>query len=272
MTETITPLRAATHSDRSWRPSSGYGFAASSIIAPIAGEELAHAATQFALAFLEGEHPALVTLLGLRPQQNLYVGPDGQWLGQYVPAVLRGYPFKLMPAENNQFALGYDEGSGLLAGAGEGEAFFDAEGRPTERIQQILQFLIGVHKGVEAIGRAGAKLASHGLLEPWPLKVRDGDTEIPVNGLFRVNEAKLGAIDDAAFLELRSGGVLAVAYAQLLSMTNMGNLGKLAQLHAQHAAVSAKREAEIESMFQPIQAEDEIDWDAMLNDVKDVKD
>lgn len=272
MTDTISPIRVATHADRSWRPSSGYDFAANSIIAPIAGEELAHAATQYALAFLEGERPTLVTLLGLRPQQNLYVGPDGRWLGQYVPAVLRGYPFKLMPAENNQFALGYDESSKLLAGPGEAEPFFDADGRPSERIQQILQFLIGVHKGIESIGRAGAKLSEHGLLEPWPLKVRDGETEIPVNGLHRINEAKLGSLDDAAFLDLRTGGVLAVAYAQLLSMTNMSALGKLAQLHAQHAQMAAKREAEVESMFEPVRAEDEIDWDAMLKDVKDIKD
>lgn len=266
MTEAIRPIRQATHAALTWRPSQNYKFAATSLIAPVAGEELAHVATQYALAFVAGEQPTLVSLLGLRQGQNLFVGPEGQWLVNYVPAVLRGYPFKLIPADAGQFALGYDEGSGLIAGEGEGEAFFNPEGQPTERIQQILQFLIGVHRGIEGLNRASAKLAEHGLLEAWPLKVRDGEEERPVNGLLRVNEAKLGQLEDAAFLDLRTSGALPVAYAQLLSMINMTNLAKLAQLHAQHEVMNKKREEEIKSMFVPAQAEDEIDWEAMLKD------
>ena len=30
------------------------------------------------------------------PEHNLFVGPDGQWLGGYVPASLRSYPFRLV--------------------------------------------------------------------------------------------------------------------------------------------------------------------------------
>jgi hypothetical protein len=266
MSNAIKPIRVATHRERAWKPSAGYGFASNSNITQIASEELAHMATQYALGFIDDETPSMVALLGLAPQQNLYVAPDGHWLGEYVPAVLRGYPFKLIPAENGQFALGYDEGSGLLAASGEAEPFFDDNDLPTERISQILQFMVSLQKGIDAIGRASLRLKEHGLLEPWPIKIRDGETEIPINGLLRINEAHLTNMDDAAFTELRKGGVLALAYAQLLSMTNISKLGRLAHAHAQHNAMSEKQQQEIKSMFVPTHIEDEIDWDAMLKD------
>lgn len=264
----IHPLRLSTHANQDWTPSTRYSFAADTLVVPLAMDELSTAAVKLPLGFTTGEKPTLVALTGLRPKQNLFIGPDGRWLGDYVPAVLRGYPFKLLPATGDQYALGFDHASGLLSDAGQGEAFFQ-DGKPTERIQQILNFLIRLNKGLERSAAAAATLQSHGVLEPWPLKVKDGDTEIPVQGLLRVSEEKLARLDDTAFLALRKGGVLALAYAQLFSMANIETLGKLARLHAHHAREASKHQQDIKSMFVPPQAEDEIDWDAMLKDDKD---
>lgn len=262
------PLRFSTHANMAWKPSTNYKFASGTPLIPISADELSQAAVNMPLGFslTAQDVPSLVAIAGLRPEQNLFVGPEGQWAGFYVPAVLRGYPFKLIAAAEGQFALGYDHGSGLLTELGDGEAFFTPEGQPTERVQQILGFLIRLNSGLQRSTSAAALLYKHGLLEPWPIKISNGDDQIPVEGLLRLNEEKLLSLDDASFLSLRVGGALVIAYTQLISMTNIDVLGKLARLHVQHAAMTEKQQEEIKSMFVPTHAEDEIDWDAMLKD------
>jgi hypothetical protein len=263
----VVPVSFSAMGARAWKQGGSFKFAASSLIVPMDADGLAEAATNIALAFTAGEKITPVGVLGLRPGENLYVGPDGKWLGRYIPAVLRHYPFRLLRAEGEQFALGFDTASGLLAEAGEGEPFFDEHARPTGSIQQILQDLVRVHRGQELLERASALLAEHDLLEPWPLKIQDGGNDRSVTGLLRVSESRLSALDDAAFLQLRRGGALVVAYAQLLSMPNIAVLGRLAQLHAQHAAHASRREAEVSAMFEPLTESDgEIDWAALLNE------
>src|SRR5687768_4946020 len=46
-----------------------------------------------------------VALQGLVSGQNLFVGPDGRWLGSYIPAIYLCYPFRLARAENNELIL-----------------------------------------------------------------------------------------------------------------------------------------------------------------------
>lgn len=268
MTETTRAVRASTHSDKSWTPYSGYAFAAKIMAAPISADELSYASTEFPLAFLKAERTMFVALLGVNTDQNLFVAPDGRWVGQYVPAVMRGYPFKLLPAEEGRYALGYDDASGLIGAAGQGEPFFDDKGEPTERIQQVLQFLIRLQNGLDQGTRVAAKLEELDLLETWPLKAMDGGKERNVVGLQRVNETKLSALADDQFLELRKIGALPLIYAQLLSMANIPTLGRLGQAHAQYAAMNQKQEQEVASMFEPIAADEEIDWDALLRDDK----
>ena len=260
----IQPLRFSTHTGLRWTPNSSYQFAANTLMLPVAIDELAAAATQLPLGFTDPAKPTLIALTGLRTGQNLFIGGDGQWLGDYLPSVLRSYPFKLLPAAEGKWALGFDHASGLLVESGDGQTFFTAEGRPSDQLQTTLNFLVRLEASLRRSGEAVAILASHDLLEPWPLKVRDNDREMLVEGLLRISEEKLAKLDDATFAMLRPNGVLALAYAQLLSMANIAKLGKLARRHAQHAAQAQKHQEAVKSMFVPPEPEDEIDWAAML--------
>ncbi|MFD1252827.1 SapC [Devosia equisanguinis] len=260
----IRPVRLATHRELAWKPSSGYAFASTSNVTQIAGEELGLMATQYVLGVIDGEIPSMVALLSLTPGTNLFVGPDGRWLGDYVPAVMRSYPFKLIPAESGEFALAFDEGSGLLASAGEAEAFFDDQERPTERVSKILQFLVNLHRGIRTTNEAIGRLKERGLLEPWPLVIQDGENKVPINGLLRVSESALTQLDAVSFAALREGGTLAVAYAQLISMANLAKLGRLANAHAQYAERSRSQHEDVASMFASAKADDDIDWDEVL--------
>ncbi|SFV26764.1 SapC protein [Devosia crocina] len=262
----IQPLRHSVHGSKRWLANADYRFAADVLMVPVALEELAAASVSLPLAFAKGPTTSLIALTGLQQGKNVFVGPDGRWLGDYMPAVLRGFPFKLLPATEGKWALGFDHASGLIASGVEGEAFFTSEGKPTDAVQKTFNFLIRINSGLEQATKAVAMLSQHELLEPWPLKLKDGDIEIPVAGLLRVSETKLAALDAETFASLRSDGVLALAYAQLLSMANIDKLGKLARLQAHHAAQHALQADQVKSMFSADKHEDEIDWDAMLKD------
>ena len=54
-----------------------------------------------------------------------------------------------------------------------------------------------------------------------------------MQGLYRIDEARLNALSAPALKEIQAAGALAMAYSQLLSMQHLPTLGQLAQLHAQ---------------------------------------
>ena len=85
-----------------------------------------------------------MALMSPMPGNNLFIGPDGQWLGGYVPSPLRSYPFCLVRAAqgSEQLTLCIDEDSGLVRDADEkGESFFTADGKPTQSLTTLMEFL-----------------------------------------------------------------------------------------------------------------------------------
>lgn len=261
------------HGAKKWLRHSGYAFAGPINVAPIAAAELSHAARALPLAFVQQEDkPVLVALMGLLPGQNLFVAPDGRWLGLYVPAALRGYPFRLgrTNGEGNNFALLVDEASNLVidqAVGDQGIPFFDDAGNPHPETQKVLEFLAKTRQSMEMSERAVAALADKGVLEAWPLQIKDGEEERQVAGVSRINEAALNALSPDDLTLLRDSGALAIAYAQLLSMGNLAVLSTLAQAHAKANAQKAARMTIPEGSFVPEDdGELKIDWNALFKD------
>ena len=229
----ITPITQTRHAAMRWRRSGSYAFAAGSAVIPLVGAELARAALAFPIALIgEGEAFVPAAVLGLEPNRNLFVASDGRWLGGYVPAALRGYPFVLGRTEDGQQLLCFNEASGLLTDGPPGERFFEDDGTPAETVRQMLDFLTNIEQNRAVTAAACAALQAKDLIEPWPITLKTDQGERKIEGLFRVNEAALNALDDEAFLGLRKTGVLPLAYAQLLSMQQLRVLGELAAAHA----------------------------------------
>src|ERR1700740_908619 len=126
----IVPISRERHAGKNWRRAANHAFAATEAVVPLVGTELANAALAMPIAFTrqEGRHIA-IGLLSLTPGRNLFVGPDGRWLGPYVPAAFRSYPFRLIRKEGTEeWVLCIDEDSKLLAAGAGGEPIFDAQG------------------------------------------------------------------------------------------------------------------------------------------------
>lgn len=254
MTEFV-PITAERHGALRWRRFTSYAFARDSAMVGLVAAELPKASMALPIALapresattdsseagpetgpktepVSGFMPAAV--LGLEPGQNLFVGADGRWLGRFVPAALRGYPFRLFRADARQLALCIDEASGLVAAQGD-EPFFDDKGEVATPVRQVMDFLTQVENNRAATRNSCDCLERHGLIEPWPVRLQGSEGEHPLTGLYRVKEAALNDLPAAALAEVRDAGALALAYCQLLSMQHLGMLGELARARAAQA-------------------------------------
>lgn len=232
-----------------WQRFSNYAFAANRSLLPVSGGELSVLALSFTIAFVpQGDGFVPVAVLGLESEKNLYVAPDGRWLGNYVPAALRSYPFAELPTQDGLQVLCVDEGSGLLSeieGPLGGERFFDDDGALSVAVRGVLDFLQQAAATRPRLMAATQTLNHHGLIQPWPASVVLGGANIQVEGLYRVDEAALTALSDTAFLELRHAGALPLAYTQMLSTQNLRILGSLANAHLQTAQAQAEAAAKV---------------------------
>jgi len=254
------------HGGHTWSRPKNYLFASSQAVAALAAAEVARAALAMPIAFVAREENVLpVAVLGFQPTQNLFVTPDGRWAGAYIPAAFRAYPFVLAKSGDDQFSLCIDEDSGLVDSSTGNELFFDQDGTPAKAVADTMDFLVKTQRSCDAAISAAATLQAHGLLEAWPIKVKDGEQEQDVVGLLRVNEKMIGTLDGEALLALRDAGALALAYAQLLSMQNLQLLSRLsqAQLAAQNGPVQSQTSP---AYFLDAEKEETFDWNAILSD------
>jgi hypothetical protein len=226
---TLQALSRETHQNLRLRtPPEQWSFARGRMIAGLVAPELPEVVKSMPMAFtLQGEQANLVALMGLG-QQNLFVGPSGQWLGPYIPAVLRAWPFALMKqGEQRVVAINADNDA---VGTEEGELLFSENGEPGERLQRTVQFLQSFSDQEIVMGRAVEAIRKAGLLVPWELTVnpREG-ASVNLTGLYQIDRAAFEALDDDGFLSLRRAGALPVVYAHVFSQRNVSVLEQLAR-------------------------------------------
>lgn len=235
------PISKDTLQGQGWRKYASYAFAANDTSVPVQLEELSHALPTLPLAFRRPTDDGpfeLVALFSLHPARNLFVHPDGRWMGGYVPAYYRGYPFRLLPAEgSDRLLLCFDTESGLLTDvpAAEDTPFFAPDGTPSPLVQQALTFLEKYESNRIATQRAVNLLAEHNLIVPWPIQVTDAAGSEPVlrEGLFRIDEAALRGLTGDALKKVQRANAMHLAYAQLFSQHRMASFSKLYELHEQ---------------------------------------
>jgi len=235
MTE-FTAIAPESHAQKAWKNVTDYGFSSENAIIQLVGAELSDAALAMPTGFIVHEAGyQLVAITSLQSGQNLYVAPDGKWLGTYIPSALRAYPFRLLKHESAEKpVLCINEASGLVVeGVEEGNDFFDDENQPTQGIKDILNFLTEVEASRVATQRAVNVLADAGLITSWVINLKQGEKDVPVEGLFRIDEAALNKLDDEDFLAVRGAGGLVLAYAQLFSMKQLVILERLGRLQGQ---------------------------------------
>jgi hypothetical protein len=224
-----------SHGGKKWRRPPSYGFAAANAVAPIVATEVAPAALAMPLAFVqEAGRFVLVAVLSFPPGRNMFVAPDGRWLGGYVPACFRAYPFALVPQPgSDQVTLCMVADSLVVADGSAGEDFFDQDGNISPALKKTVDFLTEMERSRKATEAAVSALAEAGVIQSWQLKVKAEQDDKPIAGLHHIDVAALNQLSDDAFLKLRRvSAALPIAFAQMLSAGQLSIFGHLARLQA----------------------------------------
>jgi len=209
----------------------------------VAAVEFGEACREFPLVFVRAgadaqqqQQIAPVAVFGLAQEENLFV-QGTQWRGAYMPALLRMYPFCIGRIDEQRFAVCIDGAwSGAVQGSADGEALFDADGKPTEFMTGVQKQLEQVEAEVQRTRLVGAKLLELDLLRDMRFDATlPGGQTFSVDGFLTVDEAKLNALSDAALLELQRNGILGLVHAHLISL---GNMRRLADWRAQRLAAA----------------------------------
>lgn len=273
MPQSFQPVTARHHAGKKWFNPPNYHFAATEHLVSISAAEMAAAGRAFPLGFADVKPvPVLVALLGIRPGRNLFVAPDGRWMAPHLPMTIQRYPFMLVQAAAGNFALHFDEASGLMRDAAVGEEgfpFFEEDGASlAPHTRYVLEYIARSIQGEDVVRRATAALVAHKLLEPWSLSIPTARGPVQIGGLLRISEPALNALAPPDLAAVRDAGGLAVAYCHLFSTGNVSALTAAEKIHDLHEERERQRMAIPEHSFLPEDDNMKIDWDALLKNLE----
>ncbi|MDB5928599.1 MAG: hypothetical protein JWR60_306 [Polaromonas sp.] len=224
-------------------------WVSNTITVALAAAEMPAAAVEFpcVMTRVAGGGGRLLALTGLEHGRNLFVDADGHWTGNYLPAVLRTWPFRLLTEYDNEGARPVAVHRPALALA-KGEPLFDDQGKEMPWLQAVLQELVALDAAASTTSDIVAALDAAGVLHERTLQViLPSGRQMELTGFLSVDESKLNALDAAQAGELHSKGALALAYLHLLSLRRFRPLmERAAQQEPAAAPVAATAPAEPE--------------------------
>ncbi len=219
-----TVLNAEAHRTLKFKAVADYKHTAHMGSALLLGHEFMMVAKEYPIVFVKSENDNwdAVSMLSLKGDQNLFVGKNGEWLGQYVPAVMRRYPFILSQAEGQEdYTVCFDEASSCFEGDS-GNPLFDAEGKQTKTLQNIIHFLNEFQRNYQVTQNFIAKLNELELLKDieGTFTIKDGE-KFKLTGMWVVDEEKLSKLDEKTVNELFKSGYLAWIQFHVMSLSNL---------------------------------------------------
>lgn len=227
------PITAQRHGRWTIEPGRNYAFARATNSVPLTRVEFARAAREYPVVFAgTDEQPYPLAILGLADRQNLFIGDDGTWRADYVPAFVRRYPFVFTTLdEGKTFTLCIDEAYSGCNEDGDGERMFDDTGKPTEYLNGVLTFLReyqAEHQRTQAFAR---RMAALRLLDPVQANVAmQSGQKLALTDFKVVTRERLKQVGDIALKEMFSTDDLEFVYLHLHSLQNFPGLAtRLAQ-------------------------------------------
>lgn len=236
------PLDAKTHGSSRLKDNASFAFARAANSVPINGVEFPLAQRHYPIVFTGTGKPFPAAVLGLRVDENLFVGADGRWVeGIYVPAYVRRYPFVFIEAPEDKLILAIDEGSGLLVDDGP-HKLFDEAGKPTPLVNGALQFCGAYQANFKQTLEFVDSLLEHNLLaDNRANAVLAGGERLSLGGFKVIDEEKFKALPALVLKTWREQGWLAWVYAHFFSLGGWNGLAALASKKPPAVEVGARR-------------------------------
>lgn len=197
---------------------------------PLSFTEFAVAVRDYPIAFISGDAGktfVAMAILGVEPQQNLFVTADDTWDAQtYLPAYVRRYPFCMtrvtVNGQEQADRVACVEKRALKA---RGEALYNDRGEPLPVWDGLRKLLFEFEADLARTEAMCRKLHELQLLEPFAAQASPtGEAPITLTGMYRIAEERLHALPADVLKALAQSGMLARAYAHLLSLGNFQRL------------------------------------------------
>ncbi|OEO29804.1 multidrug transporter [Devosia insulae DS-56] len=241
--ETATPVNRSRHANLAVKTGNDFSFAANVNSVPLMVAEFSQVANEMAIVFAgNGEDVIPAVLLGIRENENLFIDDKGKWLGKYVPAFLRRYPFVFSSTDEGQnFTLCIDESFEGANNDGRGERLFDADGEQTQYLKSVLGFLQAYQVQFQRTKDLCGRLRQFNLLEPMQAQftLPDGRSMM-LSGFEVVSRDRLKAISSDQLAVLFGSDDLEVIYLHLQSLRNLqATAGRLGVEPAEPSAATA---------------------------------
>lgn len=206
----------------------GNGFDAN--IARVFPVELGILQAEYPLFFIkntESGHFEPVALLGFESGENLFLGGD-QWLARAQPLSIQRQPFLIGFQERQEGGLTervpvvtIDLDAPSISRE-DGEPVFLPHGGEAPLLERINAVLATIHEGHRALETFSRVLVGLDLLEPLRLDIQfDNGSQHAVEGLYRIDEDRLAALDGGSLQALHEGGHLQQVYMMLASLPNL---------------------------------------------------
>lgn len=240
--QNAVPLSSERHGQSFLNPMNGYGFARQMALVPVLVREFADLSHDYVTAFMKvGDEVRAVALLGLAENENLYLGTDDAWQADYVPAMLRQYPFVAMLQKGTETGiLAIAEDYAGLNKDGQGTPLFDADGRPGDLVSRAQKFVADVAQGALRTESFCARLAALDLLTPIAVEMKNpAGTSRRIAGVMSVDRKKLADLDAGTVHDLHRSGALEAIHMHLLSLRNLRALaGRITPASASATALN----------------------------------
>lgn len=226
--ETVVPITLGRHGKWSIEKGKDFSYCRAINACPLMVSEFRAAAATLPLVFSRSDTGAVpAVILGLEHDRSAMVAEDGSWIGRYIPAFLRRYPFVFAAGQDGeQYTLCLDESfDGLDQEGQRGDRLFTDEGQPTEAMNASLEFT----KNFEIENRrtqAFCKLLEdHDLLDPMNAQITLPDgTKRALTGFQTVSRERLKALPVDVVKSMFDSDALELIYLHLASLGNMENV------------------------------------------------
>lgn len=216
-------LMKEKHGDLALKPASlPFGFAAKARAVPLTLSEIPAAMKDYPVIVLSKEQPQLLAVTGLYDDVNLFVDDEGSWAEhRYIPGYVRRYPFGLAAETGGErMAIVIDRAFEGLGSAGD-RPLFD-NGEPTAQTQAVIEFCKNYERDRQMTEQFVKTLMGEDLIQAQTAQYTPTNAAEPVAfaQYFGVAEERLNALDKDKLADFHARGVLPLAYAMLMSMSN----------------------------------------------------
>jgi len=223
---TWVPVSRTKHRDKALSRNRNYLFAKSTTLVPVHFEDLFASVVHMPMVFYQRDDiTEIVAVLGLEKGNNLFVGDDGSWPIDFVPAAFRCHPFSAVDLEDGDATIVYREGCDLVVDRNDGDPFFNADGTEGEVFKSLVSLAVAFKQQKVRTRAACSLLAEFELLKPLiPSFERDDGSVIRLGNLFGIDQIKFNALQDKKFRKLRETCAVDLVYAHLFSLSRFSVL------------------------------------------------